>query len=59
MKTLEITRAPGLATTFVRALRSSSKRPGALAALPPVTLVMPRVVVDGAHVAHTGRLSLR
>lgn len=51
MKTLEITRAPGLATTFVRALRSSSKRPGALAALPPVTLVMPRVVVDAAHVA--------
>lgn len=51
MKTLEITRAPGLATTFVRALRSSSKKPGALAALPPVTLVMPRVVVDGAHVA--------
>ncbi len=54
MKTLEITRAPSLATTFVRALRSSSKKPGALAALPPVTLVMPRVVVDGAHVARYG-----
>lgn len=56
MKTLEITRAPGLAATFVRALRSSSKRPGALAALPPVTLVMPRAVVDGAHVARYGAI---
>ncbi len=56
MKTLEITRAPGLATTFVRAVRSGSKRPGALAALPPVTLVMPRVVVDSAHVARYGAI---
>ncbi len=51
MKTLEITQAPGLATTFFRALGTSRKRPGPLAALPEVTLVMPRVVLDGAHVA--------
>lgn len=51
MKTLEIHQAPGLATTFYRAVRTGSKRPGPLKALPEVKLVMPRVVLDGAHVA--------
>lgn len=51
MKTLEITQAPSLATTFFRAVGTGSKRPGAIAALPPVTLVMPKVVLDAGHIA--------
>lgn len=56
MKTLEITQAPSLATTFFRAVGTGSKRPGAIAGLPPVTLVMPRVVLDAGHIARYAAL---
>lgn len=51
MKTLEITRAPSLAATFFRAVGTGSKRPGPIGALPDVTLVMPKVVLDAGHIA--------
>ena len=41
----------GTLSNFARALASSFKRPGPVAALAPVTLVLPRVMVDAAHLA--------
>ena len=38
-------------SNLARALASSFKRPGPVRALAPVTLVLPRVVVDAAHLA--------
>ena len=56
MKTVEITAPPSAAMMYLRALRTSAKRPGVVTALPPVTCVRPRVVLDAAHVARYAAL---
>lgn len=56
MKTLEITQAPSLAATFFRAVGTGSKRPGAIAKLPEVTLVLPKAVLDASHIAQYAAL---
>ncbi len=51
MKTVEVTRDPGLAEMFFGALESSRKRPGRVEQLPEVTLVRHNVVLDAAPIA--------
>lgn len=51
MKTVEILQEPGLASALVGAICSSTKRPGVVRKLPPVTLVRPEVVLDAEHIA--------
>ncbi len=51
MKTIEVHKLPGPIALNLGALRSSSKRPGVVEALPAVTYVRPRVVVEARHVA--------
>ncbi|WP_375184829.1 MaoC/PaaZ C-terminal domain-containing protein [Aquabacterium sp.] len=51
MKTIEVHKLPGPIALNLGALRSSSKRPGVVEALPEVTYVRPRVVVEARHVA--------
>lgn len=51
MKTIEVLSEPNLASVFVSALASSTKRPGLVKKLPAQTLVRPNVVLDGAHIA--------
>lgn len=50
MKTIEISSTPSALSLYSSALRSSSKRPGAAAALPEVKLVRQDVTLDGAHI---------
>ncbi|MCF8167248.1 MAG: hypothetical protein K9K38_10675 [Rhodoferax sp.] len=56
MKSLEVTESPSLAATFFRALGTGSKRPGLVKSLPPVELVLPKVVLDAAHIARYAAL---
>ena len=51
MKTVEILHEPGLANLLVSAIAGSSKKPGVVKKLAPVTLVRPQVVLDAAHIA--------
>ncbi len=51
MKTIEVNKLPSAIALNLGALRSSSKRPGVVEALPEVTYVRPRVVVDAKRVA--------
>ena len=51
MKTIEVNKLPSPVSLNLGALRSSSKRPGVVEALPEVTYVRPRVVVDAKRVA--------
>ena len=51
MKTIEINKLPGQVALNLGALRSSSKRPTVVEALPAVTYVRPKVQVDGRAVA--------
>jgi len=50
MKTIEVLSEASLASVLVGAVASSVKRPGPLKKLPPVSLVRPEVVLDGAHI---------
>jgi acyl dehydratase len=56
MKTIEVLREPSLPGVLIGALASSTKRPGVVKKLPPVTLVRPEVVLDGAHIAQYNAL---
>ncbi|HEX5311375.1 MaoC family dehydratase [Aquabacterium sp.] len=51
MKTIEINKLPGQVALNLGALRASSKRPGRVEALPQVTYVRPKVLVDARAVA--------
>jgi hypothetical protein len=51
MKIIEVNKLPSAIALNIGALRSSSKRPGVVEALPEVTYVRPRVVVDAKKVA--------
>lgn len=51
MKIIEVNKLPSAISLNLGALRSSSKRPGVVEALPEITYVRPRVVVDGKQVA--------
>jgi len=51
MKIIEVNKLPSALSLNIGALRSSSKRPGMVEALPQVTYVRPRVVIDGKDVA--------
>lgn len=54
MKTVTVDPPPSAATLYLGALRGSRKRPGAIAALPEVSYVLPRVVIDPAQLARYG-----
>jgi acyl dehydratase len=56
MKTIEVLSAPNLASVFLSALASSTKRPGLVKKLAAQTLVRPSVVLDGAHIARYNAL---
>lgn len=56
MKTVEIDQPAGRAAMFLGALWSSRKLPRAIAALPEVSYVRPRVVLQSAHVANYARV---
>lgn len=51
MKTIEIDKPAGAVAIYLGALRSSSKRPGAIASLPEITYVLPHVELDMRHIA--------
>lgn len=51
MKTVEITQPASAAAMYLEALRSSRKRPLAIAALPAITYVRPQVLLDARHIA--------
>ena len=51
MKTVEIDKPASLAAMYLGAMLSSRKRPGAINALPELTYVRPRVVLESAHIA--------
>jgi len=51
MKIIEVKKLPSAISLNLGALRSSSKRPGVVEALPEITYVRPRVVVDAKQVA--------
>lgn len=50
MRTIEVNLAPSLATMYLRALRTSRKAPGVVVALPELTYVRPRVVLEAEHI---------
>lgn len=50
MKIIEVNKLPHALSLNLGALRSSSKRPGVVEALPQITYVRPRVVVDAKQV---------
>jgi acyl dehydratase len=56
MRTVEIDRPASHAALFLGALRSSAKRPGAVTALPEVTYVRPRVVLEAARIARYAKV---
>lgn len=56
MKPIEVTEFPSLAATFFRALGTGAKRPGRVTSLPPVELVLPRVVLNAQHVGQYSAL---
>ena len=56
MKTIEIDKPAGAVSVYLGALRSSSKRPGAVASLPEITYVRPHVELDPAHIARYAKV---
>lgn len=56
MDTIEINKLASPVSLYLGALQSSSKRPGAVDALPEVTLVRPKVCLEEAHVAAYARV---
>jgi hypothetical protein len=56
MKPIEVTETPSLAATFFRALGTGAKRPGLVKSLPPVELVLPRVVLNAQHIGQYSAL---
>jgi acyl dehydratase len=56
MRTVEIDQPASHAALFLGALRSSAKRPGAVTALPEVTYVRPRVVLEAARIARYAKV---
>lgn len=56
MKTIEVLSEASLASMLVSAVASSAKRPGPLKKLPPVSLVRPELVLDGAHIGRYAAL---
>jgi len=56
MKTIEIDALPSAASMYLRALRTSGKAPGAIAALPEITYVRPQVILEAAHIARYAAL---
>ncbi len=56
MRTVEIDRPASAAALYLGALLSSRKRPGPIEALPEVSYVRPRVVVEAAHIASYARV---
>jgi len=57
MKIIEVNKLPSAISLNLGALRSSSKRPGVVEALPEITYVRPRVVVDGNLAFTADRIS--
>lgn len=51
MKTIEMNAPPSAASMYLRALRTSGKAPGPIAALPESTYVRPRVTLQADHIA--------
>ena len=51
MKTIEMNAPPRAASIYLRALRTGGKAPGAVAALPELTYVRPRVTLQAEHIA--------
>jgi acyl dehydratase len=51
MKIIEVNKLPSALSLNIGALRSSSKRPGVVEALPQVTYVRPRVLIEAKDVA--------
>jgi acyl dehydratase len=56
MKTIEIDQPASRAAMYLGALLSSRKHPGAISALPEVSYVRPRVVLESAHIADYARV---
>jgi acyl dehydratase len=56
MKIIEVNKLPNPVAMYVRAMQSSSKRPGVIEALPEVTYVRPRVVLEEAAIAAYSRV---
>jgi len=56
MKIIEVKRLPNSVSMYVRAMQSSSKRPGVVEALPEVTYVRPSVVLDADAIASYSRV---
>ncbi len=50
MKTIEVGDAPSMAALFFRALGTGVKHPGVVRSLPPVTLVLPKIELNAAHI---------
>jgi len=51
MKTIEVNLPPSSASMYLRALRTSRKAPGVVVALPEITYVRPRVILQAEHIA--------
>ncbi|RZI85230.1 MAG: hypothetical protein EOP38_05645 [Rubrivivax sp.] len=56
MKIIEVNKLVNPLTMYVRAMQSSTKRPGVIEALPEVTYVRPRVRLEEAHIASYSRV---
>ncbi len=56
MKLIEVNKLTNPVSLYVRAMQSSSKRPGVIEALPEVTYVRPRVVIQEAELAAYSRV---
>ena len=56
MKTIEMAAPPGSASMYLRALRTSGKSPDAVMALPEITYVRPRVVLEAEHIGRYAAL---
>lgn len=56
MAATEVTEFPSLAASALRALGTGAKRPGAVRELPRTELALPRVTLDGGHVAAYARI---
>ena len=56
MRTIEMNAPPSAPVMYLRALRTAGKSPGAVTALPALTYVRPRVVLDAEHVGRYASL---
>lgn len=56
MKLIEVNKLVNPLTMYVRAMQSSTKRPGVIESLPEVTYARPRVRVEEAHIASYSRV---